>query len=148
MSVNSSFKATKIIGQRKAFCSQMIPECSCARKETIDIDILVISRYGDKKIMPSFRITSRPPPRIRSPQVGILKRASSTDVFLWISPFLQNTLERLLLKCVEYLFLNLFLFLWANLFWQKQFPEFYNHLNEQRFSFATICVESVVYCIS
>ena len=49
MSVNSRLKATKIIGQRKAFYRQTIPESSCARKETVDIDILVTSRNGDKK---------------------------------------------------------------------------------------------------
>ena len=31
-----------------------------ARKETVDIDILVRSRNGDRKIMQSIRITSRP----------------------------------------------------------------------------------------
>ena len=61
MSVNSRLKATKIIGQRKAFYRQRIQEPSCARKETVDIDILVTSRNGDKKIMQSIRITSRPP---------------------------------------------------------------------------------------
>ena len=60
MSVNYGLKATKIIGQRKAFYKQRIPESSCARKETVDIDILVTSRNGDKKIMKSIRIT-RPP---------------------------------------------------------------------------------------
>ena len=65
MSVNSRRKATKIIGQRKAFYRQRIPEFSCARKETVDIDILVTSRNGDRKIMQSIRITSRPPPRTR-----------------------------------------------------------------------------------
>ena len=60
MSVNSELKATKIICQRKAFYRQRIPEFSCARKETIDIDILVTSRNGDRKIMQSIRITSRP----------------------------------------------------------------------------------------
>ena len=49
MSVNSRLKATKIIGQRKAFYRQRIPESSCAKKETVDIDILVISRNGDRK---------------------------------------------------------------------------------------------------
>ena len=63
MSVNSSLKATKIIGQRKAFYKQGIPESSCARKETVDINILVTSRNGDRKIMQSIRITSRPPSR-------------------------------------------------------------------------------------
>ena len=51
MSVNSRLKATKIIGQRKAFYRQRIPEPSCARKETVDIDILVTSRNGDRKIL-------------------------------------------------------------------------------------------------
>ena len=32
------------------------------RKETVDIDILVTSRNGDRKIMQSIRITSRSPP--------------------------------------------------------------------------------------
>ena len=63
--VNSRLKATKIIGQRKAFYRQRIPESSCARKETVDIDILVTFRNGDRKIMQSIRITSRPPSRIR-----------------------------------------------------------------------------------
>ena len=51
ISVNSRLKATKIIGQRKAFYRQRIPEFSHARKETLDIDILVVSRNGDRKIM-------------------------------------------------------------------------------------------------
>ena len=65
MSVNSRLKATKFIGQRKAFYRQRIPEFSCARKETADIDILVTSRNGHRKIMQSIRITSRPPLRKR-----------------------------------------------------------------------------------
>ena len=59
MSVNSRLKAIKIIGQRKAFYRQRIPEFSCARKETVDIDILVTYRNGDRKIMQSIRIKSR-----------------------------------------------------------------------------------------
>ena len=55
MSDNSRLKARKIIGQRKAFYSQRIPEPSCARKETVDI--LVTSRNGDRKIMQSIRYT-------------------------------------------------------------------------------------------
>ena len=51
MSVNLRFKATKIIGQRKAFQRQKIPESSCAGKETVDIDIVVTSRNGNRKIM-------------------------------------------------------------------------------------------------
>ena len=58
---DNGLKATKIIGQRKAFYRQRIPEFSCARKETVDIDILVTSRNDDRKIMQSIRITSRPP---------------------------------------------------------------------------------------
>ena len=65
MSVNSGLKATQMIGQRKAFYRQRIPEFSHARKETVDIDICVTSRNDDKKIMQSIRITSRPPSRKR-----------------------------------------------------------------------------------
>ena len=63
MPVNSRLKTTKIIAQRKAFYRQIIPESSCARKETVDINILVTSRNGDRKIMQSIKILSRPPLR-------------------------------------------------------------------------------------
>ena len=59
MSVNSRLKATKIKGQRKAFYRQRILEFSCARKETVDIDIIVTSRNGERKIMQSIRTISR-----------------------------------------------------------------------------------------
>ena len=65
MFVNPRLKATKIIGQRKALYRQRIPEPSCARKETVDIDILVTSRSGDRKIMESIRTKSRPTLRKR-----------------------------------------------------------------------------------
>ena len=59
MSINSRLKAIHIIGQRKAFCWQRIPESSCARKETADIEILITSRRkGDRKMMQPIRITS------------------------------------------------------------------------------------------
>ena len=51
MSVNSKLKATKIMGQRKEFYRQRIPEPGCVRKETVDIDILATSRNDDRKIM-------------------------------------------------------------------------------------------------
>ena len=44
MSFNSRLKTTKIIGQRKAFYRQRILESNCARKETVDIGILVVVR--------------------------------------------------------------------------------------------------------
>ena len=62
MSVNPRLK---IIGLRKAFCRQRIPESRCARKEIVDIDILVKSRNAHRKIMQSIGITSRPPLRKR-----------------------------------------------------------------------------------
>ena len=65
MSVNSRLKVTKIIGQRRTFFRQKIPESSCAKKETVDIDILVTSRNDDRKIMQSIRITSRSTSRKR-----------------------------------------------------------------------------------
>ena len=54
MPLNSRLKATKIIGQRKAFVRQRIPEPSCARKETVDIDILVTFRNAYRKIIQSI----------------------------------------------------------------------------------------------
>ena len=63
MSFNSKRKAIKIIGQRKTFYGERIPEPSCARKETLDIDILVTSRNGDREIMQSIRVTKRRPSR-------------------------------------------------------------------------------------
>ena len=51
MSVNTRLKAIEIIGQRQAFYRQRNPESICARKETVDVDILVTSRSGDRKIM-------------------------------------------------------------------------------------------------
>ena len=65
MSVNSRLKATKVIGQRKEFYRQRIPEPSCARKETVDIDILVTSRSGDRTNMQTIRISSRSPSQKR-----------------------------------------------------------------------------------
>ena len=65
MSVNSRLKATKIISQRKAFYRQIIPESSCVRKETVYIDILVIPKNSDRKIVQSIRITSSPASRKR-----------------------------------------------------------------------------------
>ena len=40
-------------------------EPSCAKKKTVDIDILVTSRNYDRKIMQSIKITSRSPSRKR-----------------------------------------------------------------------------------
>ena len=47
------------MGQRTAFYRQTMPESSCARKETVDTDILVKFKNGDKTI----RITSKSPLR-------------------------------------------------------------------------------------
>ena len=66
MFVNSKLKAIYNIGQRKAFQRQRITEPSCARKETAYIEILVSSRNGDRNIMQSIWITSRPPSKIRT----------------------------------------------------------------------------------
>ena len=78
MSVSSRLKATKIIGQRKAFYRQRIPESSCVRKETVDIDIFVTSRNDDRKIMQSMKITSKPTSRKRKwNQLGQFRRTST-----------------------------------------------------------------------
>ena len=59
---------------------QRIPESHCARKETVDIDILVTSRNEDRKIMQSTRITSRPSSRIRKRNQLSQFRRTSTKV--------------------------------------------------------------------
>ena len=83
MSVSSRLKATKIIGQRKAFYRQRIPEFSCARKETVDIDILVTSRNGHRKITQSIRITCRPPSRKKEvePVEPVLKNIYQSNTY-------------------------------------------------------------------
>ena len=43
----------------KVFYRQRIPESSCAREETVDINILVTSRNGDRKTMQYIRTTNR-----------------------------------------------------------------------------------------
>ena len=58
-------KEPEIISQGKAFYRQRIPESSYVRKETVDIGILVKSRNGDRRIMSSILIASRPPLRMR-----------------------------------------------------------------------------------
>ena len=75
---NSRLKATTIIGQRKVFYRKRISESSCARKETVDKDIIVTSRNGNRKIMQSIRIKRRPPSRIRKRnQFGQFRRKST-----------------------------------------------------------------------
>ena len=65
MPINSKLKATYIKGQRKVFCGQRILECSCARKGTVDTEILITSRRkGDRKIMQPIKITSETPTRM------------------------------------------------------------------------------------
>ena len=66
MSVNSRLRVIYIISQRKAFYRQRITWPSCARRATVDIDIRVTSRNGDREIMQSIRITSKPPSRKRN----------------------------------------------------------------------------------
>ena len=78
MCVDSRLKVTKIIGQRKAFYTQRIQEYSYAKKETVGIDIIVISRNDDRKIIQSITMTSRPSSRIRKwSQVSQFKRTTT-----------------------------------------------------------------------
>ena len=65
MSVDSRNKVIQIVSQMKAFYRQRILESSCARKETVDKDILVTSRNGGRKIMQSIKIRGRPTSRIK-----------------------------------------------------------------------------------
>ena len=68
------------MGQRKAFYMQKILETSCARKETVDIDILKKFTNGGRKIMQSLRRTNRPPTRIRKWNQLSQFRLTSTKV--------------------------------------------------------------------
>ena len=61
--INATLEAIQIIDQSKVFCKQRIPGSGCARKETVDRDILITSRNDERKIMQPIRITSRPPTR-------------------------------------------------------------------------------------
>ena len=63
--IKTRLKAIQIIGQRKALCKQRIPVSSIARKETVDINILITSRNDDRKNMQSFRTTSGPATKMR-----------------------------------------------------------------------------------
>ena len=65
VSVNSSLKAIRIRGQWKAFCRQRIPGPRRTSKEIVDIDILITSRNGDRKIMQPIRIPNGPAMRRR-----------------------------------------------------------------------------------
>ena len=49
--INLSLYLIQIQGERKSFCRQNIPECSCTSKETIGIDILITTRNGCRKIV-------------------------------------------------------------------------------------------------
>ena len=46
ISVNSRLKAIQIMEHRKNYYRERIPESSCARNETAEIDILLTSRNG------------------------------------------------------------------------------------------------------
>ena len=65
MPINSRLKTVWVIGQRKAFCMQTIPEWGCGKKQTVDIYILLKSRNEEKITMQNIRITSRPPTRMK-----------------------------------------------------------------------------------
>ena len=88
MSVTSRLKATKIIGHRKAFYRQRIPESSCVRKETVDIDILVTSRNGKK-----FSENNFPLSYAEDNTSGLLNRGGTADL-----PLLR-TLAKSLKNC-------------------------------------------------
>ena len=53
-------KGKEIKGKHSIY-RQRIPEFSDAWKETVEINIHVTSRNGDKKMMQSIRIMNRPP---------------------------------------------------------------------------------------
>ena len=50
---------------RKTYFRQRIPGSSFYRKETVDTDMLITSRDGDRQIMQSIRMTSGPHTKIK-----------------------------------------------------------------------------------
>ena len=55
---NISDSINQTIVQRKTFCRKRIPEASYAGTETLNVDILITSRNGDRKIRQTIRIMS------------------------------------------------------------------------------------------
>ena len=53
-------------------------------KETVGIDILVISRNGDRKIMQSIRVTSEPLARIQEYKWTSRYKAIKLYIFIYI----------------------------------------------------------------
>ena len=78
MSVNSRLRLR--VKGKHSIGREFHPESSCARKETADIDILVTSTNGDRKIVQSIRITSRPPFGMRKWNQFSKFRSTSTKV--------------------------------------------------------------------
>ena len=75
--------------KRKAFCRHRNPKSSCARKGTVDIEILIKSRNGDKKIIQSHRISGtfhekKEAEPVLSVQIYLYKR-------LQLATFLQSS---------------------------------------------------------
>ena len=54
ISVNTTLKTIWIIGLKKAFCRQKIPESCCTKRETINIHYLITSRNGERKIYATY----------------------------------------------------------------------------------------------
>ena len=67
-------------GQRKAFYRQRIQESRRARKETVDIEILLTYRNGNRKMVLSIRITSKSAKRRSKWKQFIQFRWASTKV--------------------------------------------------------------------
>ena len=85
MSINFRLKAIYIISQRKTFCGQRIPESSCERKETVDIEILITSRRNsDRKIMQPIRITSELAEPVQPVQMNIYQSNSYRNDLSWL----------------------------------------------------------------
>ena len=64
-SVILDLKLFRLWVKEKHSIGRYIPESSCTKKGTVDIDILATSRNGDRKTMQSIRKTSRPTSRKR-----------------------------------------------------------------------------------
>ena len=109
MSVNSRLKIHLDYRSKEAFYRQKNPESSCVRK-VLTSDILGTSMNGDRKIMQSIRIMSRPSLRKKEmePVEPVLKNIYQSNTYrkdLSWSHF--KPLELLLLDCIAILQITL-----------------------------------------
>ena len=116
MPFSSRLTAIYFIGQRKAFCRQIIQNSSCSRKETVDLDMLLKSRNDEQKVMQPIAITNAILRRTRK------RNHSSQCKWTWLFPFI-NIFLKFLSNALHFAFGCL-----GNYEWQDLIPRIQFHL--------------------